>query len=338
MQRRPPLWGGISLGRQNALIDELATVVIKKIAECRSVDQIIDCVFFDYRAALREFLLNLASWCDKRETVRASLERLELAVSAGSTPNRLKVKAPEFQLTKEFADAGSAEALRVSTTFSTARDVFQKAINDGAIQAKKDELAFWEDKCALASCYEAAAVIVKTTYEDRKSSYKLPVFSTDNKGVRRIAEWVTSPQKKAECSALQTILPAIFSHIKQIVKLRHRALAIKIEKKRSTAATADVEMADATKPGPSIQSLIDKGLNARLKKLNLGYTSSGQSSSKAPQPQAKKTGPSKPKSSSTPSQRKPQTKASNKVDNKKKGKGRAPVKNNDPKGKGKARA
>ncbi|KAH9484658.1 hypothetical protein JR316_0001557 [Psilocybe cubensis] len=278
-------------GRQNALIDELATVVIKKIAECRSVDQIIDCVFFDYRAALREFLLNLASWCDKRETVRASLERLELA-----------------------------------------------AINDGAIQAKKDELAFWEDKCALASCYEAAAVIVKTTYEDRKSSYKLPVFSTDNKGVRRIAEWVTSPQKKAECSALQTILPAIFSHIKQIVKLRHRALAIKIEKKRSTAATADVEMADATKPGPSIQSLIDKGLNARLKKLNLGYTSSGQSSSKAPQPQAKKTGPSKPKSSSTPSQRKPQTKASNKVDNKKKGKGRAPVKNNNPKGKGKARA
>ncbi|KAH9483382.1 hypothetical protein JR316_0005493 [Psilocybe cubensis] len=243
-----------------------------------------------------------------------------------------------FQLTKEFADAGSAEALRVSTTFSTARDVFQKAINDGAIQAKKDELAFWEDKCALASCYEAAAVIVKTTYEDRKSSYKLPVFSTDNKGVRRIAEWVTSPQKKAECSALQTILPAIFSHIKQIVKLRHRALAIKIEKKRSTAATADVEMADATKPGPSIQSLIDKGLNARLKKLNLGYTSSGQSSSKAPQPQAKKTGPSKPKSSSTPSQRKPQTKASNKVDNKKKGKGRAPVKNNNPKGKGKARA
>ncbi|KAH9475634.1 hypothetical protein JR316_0012751 [Psilocybe cubensis] len=159
----------------------------------------------------------------------------------------------------------------------------------------------------------------------------------DNKGVRRITDWVVSPQKKAECSALQTILPAIFSHIKQIVNLRHRALAIKIEKKRSTAATADVEMADATKPGPSIQSLIDKGLNARLKKLNLGSTLSGQNSSKAPQPQAKKAGPSKFKPSSTPSQKKPQTKASNKVDNKKKGKGRAPVKN-DPKGKGKARA
>ncbi|KAH9474190.1 hypothetical protein JR316_0002860 [Psilocybe cubensis] len=270
-------------GRHNALIDELATVVIKKIAECRSIDQIVDCVFFDYRAALREFLLNLASWCDKRETVKASLERLELAVSAGNTPNRLRVKAPEFQLTKEFADAGSAEALRVSSTFSTARDVFQKAINDGAIQAKKDELAFWDDKCALNNCYEAAALIVKTTYDDRKSSYKLPVFSTDNKGVRRITDWVVSPQKKAECSALQTILPAIFSHIKQIVNLRHRALAIKIEKKRSTAATADVEMADATKPGPSIQSLIDKGLNARLKKLNLGSVGK-KASSRNPSP------------------------------------------------------
>ncbi|KAH9479975.1 hypothetical protein JR316_0008572 [Psilocybe cubensis] len=314
-------------GRHNALIDELATVVIKKIAECRSVDQVIDCVFFDYRAALREFLLNLASWCDKRETVKASLERLESAVSAGNTPNRLKVKAPEFQLTKEFADAGSAEALRVSTTFSTARDAFQKAINDGAVQAKKDELAFWDDKCALNSCYEAAALIVKATYDDRKSSYKLPVFSTDNKGVRRIAEWVVSPQKKAECSALQTILPAIFSHIKQIVNMRHRALAIKIEKKRMTAATADVEMADATKPEaqPWICGQEGKLCLARIRPRLLNL-------------RARKAGPSKPKSSSTPSQRKPQTKASNKVDNKKKGKGRAPVKNNDPKGKGKARA
>ncbi|PPQ91305.1 hypothetical protein CVT25_006606 [Psilocybe cyanescens] len=95
---------------------------------------------------------------------------------------------------------------------------------------------------------------------------------------------------------------------------------------------ADVEMADVTKPGPSIQFLIDKGLNARLKKLNL--TSSGQNSSKAPQPKASG---SKPKSSNPLSNSKPATKANVKVDNKKKGKGKAPIKV-DHKGKGKAKA
>ncbi|PPQ88937.1 hypothetical protein CVT25_004292 [Psilocybe cyanescens] len=102
-------------------------------------------------------------------------------------------------------------------------------------------------------------------------------------------------------------------------------------------------MADATKPGPSIQSLIDKGLNARLKKLNLvpagkkaiiTQTSSGPNSSKVPTP---KPSGSKPKLSKPSTSSKPATKANNKVDNKKKGKGKAPVKV-DHKGKGKAKA
>lgn len=46
-------------------------------------------------------------------------------------------------------------------------------------------------------------------------------------------------------------------------------MQVKIEKKRTVAVKVDVEMADASKPGPSIQSLINKGLNAKLKQLNL---------------------------------------------------------------------
>lgn len=44
---------------------------------------------------------------------------------------------------------------------------------------------------------------------------------------------------------------------------------MKIQKKKDMSARVDVEMTKATKPSPSIQSLINKGLNARLKKLNL---------------------------------------------------------------------
>jgi hypothetical protein len=84
-----------------------------------------------------------------------------------------------------------------------------------------------------------------------------------------MGDWEISPKKVAERHTLMRAAPLFGLQIGQIVALRHRALAVKINKKKEVAAAADVEMVDATKPGPSIQSLIDKGLNARLKKLNL---------------------------------------------------------------------
>jgi hypothetical protein len=50
-----------------------------------------------------------------------------------------------------------------------------------------------------------------------------------------------------------------------IAGARDAVMATKISKKKDLAKSADVEMADATKPGPSIQSMIDKAVSARLK-------------------------------------------------------------------------
>ena len=44
------------------------------------------------------------------------------------------------------------------------------------------------------------------------------------------------------------------------------AKSIKESAKKRIQKDADVEMADATKPGPSIQSMIDKAVSARFKK------------------------------------------------------------------------
>ncbi|EIW53801.1 uncharacterized protein TRAVEDRAFT_52924 [Trametes versicolor FP-101664 SS1] len=49
--------------------------------------------------------------------------------------------------------------------------------------------------------------------------------------------------------------------------MRDFAMQAKIEKKKATEKSADVEMADATKPGPSIQSLVDKAVAGRVKPL-----------------------------------------------------------------------
>ena len=50
-----------------------------------------------------------------------------------------------------------------------------------------------------------------------------------------------------------------------ITEVRDAVMATKITKKKDLTHAADVEMADATKPSPSIQSMIDKAVSARLK-------------------------------------------------------------------------
>ena len=45
-------------------------VLQTKIAECRTVEQVINTVYSDYCLALREHLFTYASWCEKKETVK----------------------------------------------------------------------------------------------------------------------------------------------------------------------------------------------------------------------------------------------------------------------------
>ena len=249
--------------------EEFIAVIHAKIAECRSIDQVIDCVYPDYRLAFREHLLSYTSWCEKKETVSTSYDRLKRALESQTIPPRLKVKAPEFQFTKEFGDSTSDAASAARNAFANATATFQEAISKASLDGKKAELEFWTDKVDVNYLVETLGGVIADTWNDRKNSFGVPTINYDEQGKPHLGNWVVSPQKKAERDTLIRAIALLGSQINQIVAIRHRALASKIEKKREVAATADVEMADATRPGPSIQSLIDKGLNARLKKLNL---------------------------------------------------------------------
>jgi hypothetical protein len=239
-----------------------------KLAECRSVEQVIDAVFSDYRPAFKEHLLSYTSWCEKQETVRSSLERLTRSLEAQTVPPRLRVKAPEFQFTKEFGDSGSTAASNARDAFTTATATFQEAINAASLAGKKAELEFWVNKCDLAILLEELSDTIATVWNDREKSFKVPKIIYDDSGKAKIGEWVVPPQKTIERDTLIRAIPLLGVRIGEIVAIRHRSMAAKIHKKKEVSAKADVEMTEATKPGPSIQSLIDKGLNARLKKLN----------------------------------------------------------------------
>ena len=77
----------------------------------------------------------------------------------------------------------------------------------------------------------------------------------------------TSPAKKAELKHLLQAIPTIVSRIMSMVEMRDRALNTKMEKKKALVKDADIEMAQVAAAGPSMQSLIDKAVNAKISAL-----------------------------------------------------------------------
>lgn len=248
--------------------DETILMIHARLAECCTVDQVIDAVYPDYCLAFREDLLTYTSWCEKLEMVISSKDRLTAALGAQTVPPRLRVKAPRFQFSKAFEESNSEAASAARNGFSAATASFQEAINAASLAGKNAEVNFWMNKCDPAYLLETLSEVIASVWNERKESFKIPTITYSEGGKAAISNWVYSSQKITERDTLIRAIPLLGSRLREIVSLRHRAVATKIEQEK-VSSFADVGMADRTKPGPSIQSLIDKGLDARFKKLNL---------------------------------------------------------------------
>jgi hypothetical protein len=127
-------------------------------------------------------------------------------------------------------------------------------------------------------------------WNERQASFRIPTLIRDaTTGDVTLASWIVSPQKTAERDVLLRAGHLFCLQICLIVSLRHNALNTKIEKKKALTKPLpklgeDVEMADATKPGPSIQSVIDKAVNARFKKMTLQMEGKNKKGGKVSRP------------------------------------------------------
>jgi len=92
-------------------------------------------------------------------------------------------------------------------------------------------------------------------------------------------EFITNPAAVTLAQQVKLDCVVYAYRVMSITQTREEAMSKKISKKKDLAKSADVEMADATQPGPSMQSLIDKAVSARLKTLKA--SSSGSSRGQA---------------------------------------------------------
>ncbi|KIM72424.1 hypothetical protein PILCRDRAFT_16150 [Piloderma croceum F 1598] len=173
-------------------------------------------------------------------------------------------KAPEVQLLKDFGEDNEGAAHR--SNLEKAHKAYLVTLLDNSIRAKSDDVMFLEKALDAQRLFDEIPPAVKTQALDILAKSKLPVFTQSETGELSLSGW---KENSITADLGQTILsdiPVYCFRVVSIVEARDHAATAKVKAKKQLHQAADAEMADATKPGPSIQSMIDKAVSARLKK------------------------------------------------------------------------
>ncbi|KIM76751.1 hypothetical protein PILCRDRAFT_91510 [Piloderma croceum F 1598] len=221
-----------------------------------SVDELLAMIPQDYRHILCEPLLGVANTVTKLCLARATLSRWQSHHAAGTFLPHIRVKAPEVQLLKDFGEDNEGATHR--SNLEKAHKAYLVTLLDNSIRAKSDDVMFLEKALDAQRLFDEIAPAVKTRALDILVKSKLPVFTQSETGELSLSGW---KENSIAADLGQTILsdiPVYCFRVVSIVEARDHAATTKVKAKKQLHQAADAEMADATKPGPSIQSMIDK--------------------------------------------------------------------------------
>src|SRR5882757_3607362 len=258
-----PVLSGVSVALENS--DEVARGVRHAgLQAATSVDALIAMVPQDYQHVLRDSLIGIAATATKLYAARATVARWLQHQAAGTLPPHLRSAMPEVQLTKDFAaePAGAAHA----AALRAAHQKYQETVLAHAVLAKQDDIRFLEASLTPEHLHASMLPAVSKRRSEILAVTKLPILEKNEAtGELVLTGWSEnqSGERLAQQVAEDCVVYAF--RVISIAGARDAVMATKISKKKDLAKSADVEMADATKPGPSIQSMIDKAVSARLK-------------------------------------------------------------------------
>ncbi|KAJ6475621.1 hypothetical protein C8R45DRAFT_834429, partial [Mycena sanguinolenta] len=249
-----------------------------------------------------------ASLASKRVACGTTLNKWKEHQAQGTFPPHLRVKAPELQFTKEFGSEEAATAAKGDLV--KLHQSYAKSTLSASIEAKESELAHLESALSAESMYTLLSPLVITRAAILCDTTRIPnLVSTDVSGANeperfelRVDGWLENPAVKAlGFQVLGDCVYYAFRAISITESLSIRA-ELRFQKKKALAEQADVEMADASRPGPSIQSLVDKSVSAALKSRDK-KPSGAKGPSKAKDGRKKKA-PAPPRKNGNPKDRK----------------------------------
>ena len=218
-----------------------------------------------YAPVLREPLKGILHTAEKLVAARSTLSKWSDHKASGTYPPHIKQTAPVLQFSKDFK--GSANANAGQSLLTKAHSDYLTAALDASISAKKDEVSFLQDALGQDALTAALTSPIIHHYELNVKSRRIPEWKDLPNGEVVLDSWKPSPQDAVDFKVMLSTVVLYAFRIVQIVEAKELTKKDKSDKKKKLAKDADVEMADATKPGPSLQSLVDKAVSARLRKL-----------------------------------------------------------------------
>ncbi|KAG7441771.1 uncharacterized protein BT62DRAFT_867876, partial [Guyanagaster necrorhizus] len=253
--------GGLDIASDHAAVARRSA-----LQGARTVDALIDLVPGDFVEVLRTPLRGVASTANKLCSARTTLAKWEAHQKAGTMPSHLFRQAPEIQMTTEFGSSADGSAQRQALL--DAHKAYLDGLLSSAIKAKRDDVLFLERALTPQELYSRLSPVVidrgQRVLKDRMvANIK---FSADNK-VEGLT-WVQDTQKVQECKNLLADVVVYAFRVISIVEMTSYTASAKEDRKKALKKAADVEMADATRAGPSIQSMVDRAVAARLKQVD----------------------------------------------------------------------
>ncbi|KAH7881971.1 hypothetical protein F5I97DRAFT_1927528 [Phlebopus sp. FC_14] len=244
-------------------VDHLMQARHMAMQAASTVDEVIAMVPSDYRHVLAEPLKGVASTATKLLNARATLAKWEAHKAAGTFPPHIVVKLPAVQTTRGFRE--SAEGLACRANFTQKHDAYLGACLNDSISTKRDEVSFLQRALLPETLFKELQHLVVARHVELKMVSKIPEFSLDG-GELILTGWKENEATNKLSMEMLTDLVVYCHRIISLVEARESIEASKKAKKVAVAKAADAEMADLTRPGPSIQSLVDKAVSAAVKK------------------------------------------------------------------------
>ncbi|KAG7439279.1 uncharacterized protein BT62DRAFT_832964, partial [Guyanagaster necrorhizus] len=236
--------GGLDISSDHAAVARRSA-----LQGARTVDALIDLVPGDFVEVLREPLRGIASTANKLCSARTTLSKWEAHKKAGTMPAHLFRQAPEIQMTSDFGSSAEGSAQRQALL--DAHKAYLDGLLESAIKAKRDDIAFLEAALTPEELYKRLSPLVidrgqRVLHNRRVANIK---FTADNKVAG--LEWVQDSQKVAECKNLLADVVVYAFRVISIVEMAQYTASAKLDRKKAIKKAADVEMADATRAGPS---------------------------------------------------------------------------------------
>jgi hypothetical protein len=236
------------------------------LSSTETITSLIDMIPADYHFVLKPALLGYAATATKLIAGCSAITKLKAHQAARTFPTFIHKTPPAIQLTKEFTQnqAGAAGLSGLAdATLAYCCTTLSKSI-----MLKEEEVAHLNGHFDANIVSNALSAIIDTRYESLRATLRIPTYVTAKTGdVTFEGDWQDNPATKLLYQQVKVDAVTYAYHIFNIVEARESLVMAKALDKKHLAKQADIEMANSARAGPSIQSLVDKAVNAHIKML-----------------------------------------------------------------------